>query len=207
MAITRRDPYPLQWPEGWKRSRGRGIPRFGAKSFAWVRDSIIRQLNKRGSHVVITSDLPLRQDGLPYANGRCDDPGVAVYWVEQGHERVIACDRWRQISLNMRAIDLSLTAMRALDRWGASEMVDKAFAGFAALPAGPAAAPKKTWKEIFGVEGLQHVLGNAELLAIIKQRHRDRIKLVHPDLGGDPTIAAELNAALDDAERELGGSS
>ena len=137
-----RSPYPLQWPEGWKRTvnrQGRGTSPGQAKfegQFARDRDSVIRQLKRRGSNIVITSDLPTRNDGVPYADAFARDPGIAVYWVEKGHERVIACDRWKTHALNMRAIDLSLEALRGLDRWGASEMVERAFAGFAALPAG-----------------------------------------------------------------------
>jgi hypothetical protein len=155
---------------------------------------------------VITSDLPKRNDGLPYANASCSDPGIAVWWVENGRELVIACDRWTTVALNMRAIDLSLEALRGLDRWGASEMVRRAFAGFAALPPGAPEVPEKpvrrNWREVFVVLALGH-LANSDLLAIVKARHRKLIAEAHPDAGGDGAIAAELNAALDDAEKEL----
>lgn len=203
-----RSPYPLQWPDGWRRTPDgrRGRPQFQGQ-FARDRDAVIRQLKRRGcSQIVITSDLPTRNDGLPYANARCSDPGIAVWWVERGRERVMACDRWRSVDFNMRAIDLSIEAMRGLDRWGASDMVERAFAGFAALPAGDQVAPpRRTWAEVFDLVELRGVLHGPELLAVVKQRHRERIRLAHPDAGGDPAIAAELNAALDEAEKELGG--
>lgn len=151
-----------------------------------------------GSQIVITSDLPLRNDGLPYANGACNDPGLAIYWVERGHEQVIACDRWVNISFNMRAIDLSINALRGLDRWGASEMVERAFAGFAALPSGPV---ERSWRDIIGGEWPS--LDPSELLAIARARHRNAIKTAHPDAGGSHERAAELNAALAKAEVEL----
>ncbi len=205
----KRDPYPLQWPDGWKRTKSRGRPQFQAM-FARDRDSVIRQLQRRqASNIVITSDLPVRNDGLPYANASCSDPGIAVWWVEKGHERVMACDRWQHITFNLRAVEMSLQAIRGLDRWGASEMVERAFAGFAALPPGngaevvPPPPSKRSWREVIG--GAWHLpeLTPAELLSLARVRHRNAIKQHHPDAGGDPAIAAELNAALDEAEREL----
>lgn len=213
-TTTKRSSYPLQWPENWPRTKFRERPKFLEGHFARVRDSIIRQLQRKGgSHIVITSDLPTRADGLPYANARCDEAGVAVYWVEKGQERVIACDRWRTVGFNMRAIDLTINAMRGVDRWGTSTMVEKVFAGFAALPPGtgdehvpppPAAPTVRPWREVFDIPGvfIDH-MAKPELFALIKRRHRERIAEAHPDKGGDPAIAAELNAALDAAERDL----
>lgn len=202
-----RSAYPLQWPDGWKRTSFRDVPRFIGQ-FARDRDSVIHQLKMMGnSNIVITSDLPTRNDGMPYANATCSDPGIAVWWVKKGREHVIACDRWRTVSLNMRAVDLSINALRGLDRWGTSHVVEKAFAGFAALPPGsdgtlPPQPVRRSWREVLGVPvvpGLAH----SDMLAICKSRHRDAIKKHHPDVGGDPAVAAELNAALAEAESEL----
>lgn len=201
----------MQWPEGWKRTS----PGFRQRSmfephFTADRDQVIRWLEKRGSRVVITSDLPTRQDGLPYY-ASVGDPGIAVWWVEKGHERVIACDRWLRADENMRAIAKTLEAMRGLDRWGATEMVERAFSGFAALPPGsgeehvpqPAAPKKREWRLVLGQAGPWPHLGNDELLALAKHRHRELIKFHHPDRGGDLVRAAEINAAMAEAEQEL----
>jgi len=119
---------------------------------------------------------------------------------------VMACDRWRTAAQNLRAIDMSLEALRGLDRWGASDMVERAFAGFAALPAGDGDSPvppmKRTWREVFNAVGLES-LTKCELLAMLKWRHREMIKEAHPDAGGSHELAAELNAALAEAEQEL----
>jgi hypothetical protein len=220
--------YPLQWPDGVARrdSWRRGVPKFEAQ-FARDRDSVLRQLRRMGySNIVITSDLPTRNDGLPYANARCEDPGIAVWWVHKGREHVIACDHWRTYSFNLRAIDMSIDAMRGLERWGASGAVERAFAGFAALPAqgetseteyvSPPPA-KRPWRVVLG-EGTEGSrawsngeawpdLEPDELLLLAKSRHRKLIQKHHPDRGGDSTIAAELNVALADAEIELGRGS
>src|SRR5574338_391053 len=204
MSTTiKRSPYPLQWPDGWPRTKWTERPKFIEGHFARVRDSIIRQLQRKGgSHIVITSNLPTRADGLPYANARCDEPGVAVYWVEKRQERVMACDRWRTVGYNLRAIDLTINAMRGVDRWGSATMVERVFAGFAALPAGsgdghvpppPAAPTVRPWREVFEVLGVfsDHVPA-PELLAFVKLRHRERVKHAPPAKGGSHEAAADL---------------
>lgn len=201
-----REPYPLQWPPGLKRATYRGFPKF-ASQFAQNRDSVIQQLKRRGaSQIVITSDLPVRLDGLPYASSGCADPGIAVWFVKRGKEHSMACDHWARIGDNLRAIDKSLEAFRGLDRWGAAEVVEQAFAGFAALPAaaGDGAPPEqivRPWREVLG--GFPAGLDAADLLVLAKARYRKLIAENHPDRGGAHEIAAELGAALAAAETEL----
>jgi hypothetical protein len=218
----KRDPFPLQWPDGWKRTKPvlREKSRFGFRgsglvSFSHARQQLLDELARLGAaNVVLTSDLPVRNDGLPYANGRSDDPGIAVWFVLDRQERVFACDKWKTHAENMTAIARSIEAMRGLDRWGAGDVVSRAFAGFAALPPGgepfvagqAPAVVKRTWQEVFEVGALVEVVANADMLAIVRARHRDKIKQHHPDLGGDAEIAVELNAALAEAEDELGAT-
>lgn len=120
-----RDQYPLQWPEGWPRtaeilrrrsSFGNGRPMSAFQTAIEVMDEMDRL---GAANAVITSFLPTRSDGLPYSAGRCEDPGIAVWFVLDGHERVFACDQWETPAENMRAIAKSVQ-----------------FAGFAALPPG-----------------------------------------------------------------------
>lgn len=156
---------------------------------------------------MITSNLPTRQDGLPYY-ASTDDPGIAVWWVERGAERVVACDRWYRADENLRAIIKTLEAMRGLDRWGATEMAERAFAGFAALPPGSAGSMPtgpRPWREVLGATfGPWPELAKDELLVLAKSRHRKLIAIAHPDAGGDVARAAELNVAIASAEAELG---
>jgi hypothetical protein len=212
-----RSPYPLQWPPGRTRTKPaeRQHSRFGAAKERWgarqpptpyeAAKELRAELERLGAgHVVITTQLPTRHDGLPYSDGRSEDPGVAVWFVHKGHERVFACDRWRTHGENMRAIAKSIEAMRGLERWGMADVVEQAFAGFAALPAGE--PEKRGWREVFGVESLVDTLmasSTDDLLAVVKARHRKLIADAHPDAGGDTARAAELNAALDQAEKEL----
>lgn len=216
----KRSPYPLQWPANAPRTKSGDRQRstFGGKNKGEVSPyeaakELLEEVRRLGgSHAVVTSLLPTRHDGLPYADGRRgDDPGIALWFVHRGHERVFACDKWRTHGENMRAIALSIEAMRGLDRWGVAGAVEKAFAGFAALPAGngdedvPPAPKKRPWREVLGETFAPWPeLDNDELLVLAKGRHRKLIALHHPDKGGDVAIAAEINAALAEAEQELG---
>ncbi len=213
----KRQSYPLQWPTGQKRTKpaDRRHSKFGAipngsfsreppSAYEAAKD-LLHELKLLGAaNAVITSQLPTRNDGLPYADGRSDDPGIAVWFVLDGHERVFACDHWHRPGENLRAIALSIGAMRGLERWGMSDVIERAFAGFTALP--PGAPVKRDWREVFGVQGLVDTLmasDTDDLIAVVKARHRKAIAAAHPDAGGDAAVAAELNAALDEAMAEL----
>lgn len=97
---------------------------------------------------VISTNIELRIDGLPYSRQRpISDHGVAVYFTRNGRQMVFACDRWDKIEHNMRAITKTIEAMRGIERWGSSDLMERAFAGFEALP-----APDPWWKAL----GLSH---------------------------------------------------
>lgn len=210
-----RSPYPLDWPPNVPRTRYRETSAFAkGRGFTAARDGVYKQLDMmRVSHVVITSNLPLRANGVPYSAGpgAISDPGIAVWWVKKGTEHAIACDRWKTCVENMRAIEKTLEAIRGIARWGSAEMVDRAFAGFAALPpgsgteSGVAFVPEsRTWRQIFGLDIEPWTsLPPADLLAIARTRHREQIKKAHPDRGGKLEDAVLLNAALEAAEAEL----
>lgn len=205
----RRQPYPLQWPTRLTRTKPgeRQRSAFGGRDKASLSpyetgQEVTSELQRLGaSEWVITSNLPSRgPGGLPYADGHSDDPGIAVWCVYRRVERVFACDRWRKPAENLRAIAKSIEAMRGLVRWGMADVLESVFTGFAtALPPGPQA--KRPWRDVIG--GSWPELEPADLLAIARARHRKLIAEAHPDAGGDVDRAAELNAALDEAEREM----
>ena len=54
----------------------------------------------------------------------------------EGHAYVLACDKFREVRLNIHAIALTVNSLRQIERCGASSMLERAFRGFqAALPA------------------------------------------------------------------------
>lgn len=203
------DPYPLRWPEGWKRT-SRARSKFKVASFVQSRDHVLR-LAKRlgGRRIVITSNLPVRADGLPYANSaEPADPAIAVWWVQSGNEQVMACDRWSRTRDNMHAIELSLEALLGLGRWGTTQIVERAFAGFAALPPGPepnlppSTPAPRPWRTVLDLEVMTGV-SRALQLDMARGQYKRLARTAHPDVGGSDAAMAELNLALEAAEKEL----
>lgn len=127
--------YPLSWPAGWPRSKYPQSARFDT-SFTSARDGLFREIKLLGgTHVVLSSNLSLRRDGIPLAGQRQpSDKGVAVYFYRRGKQMAFACDRWNKIEDNIRAVAKTIEAVRGIDRWGASEMMERAFTAFEALP-------------------------------------------------------------------------
>lgn len=219
----KREPFPLQWPENAKRTAPafRNRSRFGVRgqvSFANAHMQLRAELGRFGAvNSVITTDLPLRVDGVPYATGRMVDPGVAVWFVlpdttGKPSEHVFACDVWLSIAENMTGIAKTIEALRGMDRWGVADAVTRAFAGFAALPPGNAEAPPpapsgpvvRPWREVLGgTWPPPGVCSDADLLAIANARYRAGVSVAHPDRGGSTDAMAELNLAMETAKAEL----
>lgn len=188
--------YPLHWPEGWPRTKSRERSRFEA-TMADARDELFAEIARMGgSYPVLSSNLILRQDGLPRAQqGEPSDPGIAVYFMRKGKQMVFACDRWDRARDNVRAIQKTIEAMRGIERWGASDMLERAFSAFVALPA---SSSKKDWRELLGFPPAARP-GRDDIDAA----YRSKAKSAHPDAGGSDAAMAELNAARADAIRAV----
>lgn len=192
--------FPLAWPEGRERtpSYKRQSSKFDC-TFTQARDGLGAEIQRLGGrYPVLSTNLPLNLSGLPYANkGEPADPGVAVYFEYKGKGMCFACDRWTKVKDNIRAIEKTIEAMRGIQRWGTGEMLDRAINAFQALAA-PAA--KRPWREVLGLQ--QHRAIDRDT---IEQARRYLAKTHHPDKGGDPARMAEINAARDEALKELAG--
>lgn len=208
--------YPLQWPAGWPRTRAgeTKVGKFGTKTqrpgqtwasttditVAGATKRVLLELERMGvgrEDVVISMNLQLRRDGLPLsAQRKVQDVGAAVYWSPRGAApRVMAIDQYTTVEDNLAAIAATLDAMRSIERYGGAQILDRAFTGFAALPAPTA---KRSWREVmtFGES-----TPNAEQL---RRRFRELAFIRHPDrAGGSDAAMSELNVALAEAEREL----
>ncbi len=143
--------YPLAWPPGWPRTSmsKRTASRFGRNTYNQIMQ-LQGELRRLGAtNVIISSNVPVRQDGLPYSDAakrRYDDPGVAVYFKLRGKPLSMARDRYWTPWENMRSLVLAIDAMRSIERHGGSTMMERAFGGFAALP-----PPDDCWK-ILGID-------------------------------------------------------
>lgn len=183
------DAYPLSWPAGWPRTSPghRKWGNFGQSTRARTINGLLDELRKLGAqNVVISSDLRLRNDGLPYSNQRePDDPGIAVYFDYNKRPMVFACDSYNRDWKNIRAIALTIEALRGIERWGASDMMERAFTGFAQLP------QSEPWWLILGFESPPNTESE------IRARFRELSKTLHPDVGGSHEEFCRMQQAVD----------
>lgn len=187
--------FPLYWPEGWKRTKYRKNSAFKISHFGKARDFLLGEVRRMGGkNIVLSTNIALRNDGLPYANQRNpDDPGVAVYFLYKQKQMSFACDAYRKIEENAYAIAKTIEALRGIERWGASDMMERAFRGFAALADGS----KRPWREVLGV-----TIPNPGVLDV-EEAFRKLARIHHPDTGGDTSRFQELVSARDEAKKEI----
>lgn len=210
--------FPLNWPVGWPRTPAHqrrparfhgtrtnyssdGTSSWRQKQTLTNAEAIARlgaELRRLGVHAddwLISSNVKVRIDGLPYSNvGAVDDPAVAVYFRLRGAARVLACDAWTRVADNLAAVAAHVEAIRAIERYGVGTL-DQAFAGYAALP------PRgSTWRTTLGFAPDQTVTP-----AQVDEAFRARAREAHPDAEkGSHDAMSSLTAARLEAREELG---
>lgn len=208
------DAYPLSWPAGWKRTApsDRLRPRFHGtvmRSYTHdpsrsyrdkkdlsvfeavdrVRKSLVR-LGVEEHTVVISTNIELRRDGLPRSDRRSpEDPGVAVYWRQpgSGQPQCMAIDLYSDVAGNLAAIAASIEALRAIERHGGAQILNRAFAGFNALPATTTTTMgAETAAEVIARRAGQPYTGKNIVGDHLSARHavRRAQSSAHPDAGG-----------------------
>lgn len=200
--------HPLSWPRGRARTRAQDRKRAAFARIVQKRNSLgnswksreqatvydatrrlyleLERLGVDDWNVVVSTNVALRQDGLPRSGQRePDDPGAAVYFQREGLDYVLACDRWYRVADNLIAIAKHIDALRGQERWGVGTL-EEAFAGFVRLPE---TAGDAWWRSELG-------LGDAPLTReSIDSAFRLAAVLMHPDHGGTDAAMARVNAA------------
>lgn len=192
--------FPLEWPAQQPRTR---FPEQGR--FEVGNEKIIDDLREEirllgGSSVVISSNARTKSNGEPYARpGVITDFGVAIYFRRNGSDVCFACDRYSKIYHNIRAIGLTIAALRGIERWGGKQLVDKAFTGFTALP-DPMEVPRAWW-EILGVR-------SDATTDDIRRARMALARKFHPNNGSTPDEKkmSLINGAADEGLRLRAGS-
>lgn len=184
--------YPLLWPPGWPRAKHRESSQFKVSIGVAFR-ALENELKLLGARqVIVSSNLFRGSTGVPLSGqGKPKDPGVAVYFKLDARDLSLACDRYEKVEANMRALHLTVAALRGIERWGSSGMVERAFTGFAALPA---AGAKRPWWEVLGTQ-------KAATIENARAARNRLARIYHPDAGGSEAAMAELNDALAERER------
>lgn len=182
--------YPLCWPSGWTRENCVEESKFatsGTKAHKMLMGEVSRM---GGTAVIVSTNVPLRQDGMIRMDREPVDSGVAVYFTRKEKQVVFACDRFDLLRDNMLSIAKTIEALRGIERWGASDMMERAFSGFKQLAAENGEAP---WWVVLGVE-------EKATLTKIHEAYYRGCKEAHPDVdGGDEELMKRLNVAIQQA--------
>lgn len=202
--------FPLEWPLGWKRTRGR---RHGA--FSMTREDVVPtgvrkrstpvnmitavarledQLDKLGAkNPTLSTNVSLNLRGIPRGDENPGDPGAAVYFSFKGKATVLACDSYFRVADNIAALAAHIDALRRIERYGVGT-IEQALAGYKALPADTAA----DWRAVLGFPK-----DSKPTVDQVTDAYRSIAKTKHPDAGGTDVEMAHLNRARDYALSEL----
>lgn len=204
-----------------------------------TRELLVREARHLGAAEIVLqiaiSESEIRLDGEPYARAKAKHPGVTVVLPDSDQGRISwstdlyrGGTRWRAPSyggpirlegwqVNLRAIALSMEALRAADRHGV--MQGRQYAGFRALGAGIEAPEQVMTVEdaarfivshahLDQAEAGAFALFTGQRESIGKQRdvvlgaaYRQAARRLHPDAGGDAALFARLQQAREVLER------
>lgn len=201
----------LMWPDGWGETpaQNRKVSAFGYDSPNNRAEQIASEVELfHGTNLRITCNAPLHSRDRLYQAFRQpktaaerhamdEEPGCAIYFDRKGKPIAIGCDRYVDLQSNMRAITLTLGAIRGIERWGSSELLERSVAGFAELPAPGAIVnvDRPYWAVL--------AIAPDASLDVAEAVYRSLVKKHHPDVGGDPSRFLEIQAAIEQAREVL----
>jgi hypothetical protein len=144
--------------------------------------------------IVLSTNVELTLGGEPRADRRApDDVGAAAYFVLDGKERVLACDKWLTVQENICAIANHIDCLRRVDRYGVGTLA-QAFTGYDALPP-PSADNRPPWRSVLRFHPTAKVSKDD-----VQVNYRALAKAA----ATDETRLLDLNLAREAALRELG---
>jgi hypothetical protein len=185
MQLTFR-PLPT-WPH--KPTAPRSYSRFKANQRDTLRLLEYELIQLYAKNVIIGAgfrDSDLKMDGTPRADRQQQPylhPGVEISFDSKFGRLTYATDEFTDWRANLRAIALSLQALRAVDRYGVSKRGQQ-YAGWAQLPPGDS------------------LIERGRKLVEAAGSYDAAIKAHHPDRGGTTEDAAAINAYRDSQRQQ-----
>lgn len=182
----------VQWPGSPTGQYSRKRARFGAPHAATL-TFLDRELNHLDARdVLIQTYHPkedIRLDGWPKSNARVPhSPGVILTFTRHDYGKTgqtlsFPCDTYLTWEHNLRAIALSLEALRAVDRHGVTRGTEQ-YRGFEALP--PPSATSTTLTGVLAADVLARhsIYAAANILGlkhVFEAALRDARRATHPD--------------------------
>jgi len=134
----------------------------------------------------------IRNDGWPKSNARPSEPGVILTFQFKNPHKLetntvsMPCDRFTDWESNLRAIALSLEALRKVNRYGVTRNGEQ-YRGWQQLPPAEEAPKPMTVREAASIIGLESGMQDEFLMHYVTHYERAvplAIKAAHPDKGG-----------------------
>lgn len=206
----------MRWPGQLRRPEQRDPGRRFRASWQATTDLLEREAAMIGTRELViqlaVEEAELRRDGWPRAHTQPRHPGATVVVPDSDHGRLSwSTDRYQAWRHNVRAIALSMQALRAADRHGV--MAGRQYAGFRELGAGDGG---EAWQPSVD-EAAQFLAHNSGCIGdawepllkrqeLVDDAYRRAAKRLHPDVGGDPQAFQRLQTAKTVLDQH-GGSS
>lgn len=188
------------WPGALTAKRQRAKFRAGYKDTLALLDRELRHLGARQVvlQVALTEDQ-IRLDGRPRAGASPSHPGIVLSFESKHGPLSYPCDRFTEWEDNLRAVALSLEALRAVDRYGVTRRAEQ-YRGWQALPppAGRRLDVQSAVRLLARLSGLEVRADN------LAEAYRAAALKAHPDRGGDAETFALLQEARDVLTHHLG---
>lgn len=166
-----------RWPG--EPTRGRRHSQFSAR-FSDTITTLSGELRHLHAKQVVLQiamrDQDLRLDGMPRANATAMHPGVILAFDSKYGPLKYATDGFTDWRDNLRAIALSMEALRKVDRYGVSKRGEQ-YTGWAALPA--STDPADAIVTLEQARAFLDAHGGS---------FKDAARKLHPDAGGDPAL-------------------
>lgn len=203
-------PYVVRPLEPWlgERTRDPQRSRF-ASHWNTTLDDISSEIEKLGASTwVLQIDIregDLRINGEMRVNASPASPAIRVTFtgVKAG-PLTFACDTYDKWQDNVRAVAMTLRALRAVDRYGAARSSEQ-YRGWQAISSRPATMTREQaaefiaeWSGVPGLTGPRLLSSSIGAVAAVTSAHRQAAKRTHPDIvHDDGDTMARLNAARD----------
>lgn len=191
-------PLPAVWPSGARTpidDRRWGTFKAGWPATLELLERELRHLGVYpGDQVTIEAGYQtweIRQDGMPRANAKPNDPAVIVSFQSNHGPLRYGCDTYRRHEANVRAIALALEALRAVDRYGVLKRGEQ-YVGNQGLPAiGETSMTTHEARAFINAQAAGTATGPD-----LQAAYRAAAKRLNPDVpGGDRALWDQLQRA------------
>lgn len=185
-----------KWPT--EKSKRRVKSPFGV-TFARMLNDLERELKHLGAkEIVVQAHLrrdQIRNDGWPRSGERPSEPGIILSFIKRGGEEIsFPCDTYLSWESNLRAISLTLTALRSIDRYGVTQRAEQ-YKGWAKLPP---ASDRMSAKDAIAFIQLYSGIAPTTPDSLV-EAYRRAARALHPDAGGNQNqfiLLGKAQAAL-----------